>query len=133
MSKLEDLKPNATVRGIVPESLVTVVAAQWFGSEPAYREREKLGYDIENQESGTGRLRFLEVKGRATGAATITVTRPGSNHAESTDNRPTHGRNRPPEGGTMTTTRKKHIEVALPLEAINEVDVAEESMMGRTA
>ena len=33
MSKLEDLQPNAAVRGILPESLVTVVNAQWFGSE----------------------------------------------------------------------------------------------------
>lgn len=31
MSKLEDLRPNAAVRGIVPDSLVTVVAVQWLG------------------------------------------------------------------------------------------------------
>jgi SNF2 family DNA or RNA helicase len=33
MSKLEDLTPNAAVRGILPDSLITVVSAQWFGSE----------------------------------------------------------------------------------------------------
>jgi SNF2 family DNA or RNA helicase len=33
MSKLEELQPNASVRGILPESLVTVVNTQWFGSE----------------------------------------------------------------------------------------------------
>src|SRR5213594_4314656 len=33
MSKLEDLHPNAAVRGFLPESLVTVVSVQWFGSE----------------------------------------------------------------------------------------------------
>ena len=33
MSKLEDLTPNAAVRGILPNSLITVVNAQWFGSE----------------------------------------------------------------------------------------------------
>jgi len=33
MSKLEDLKPNASVSGILPDSLVTVVSVQWFGSE----------------------------------------------------------------------------------------------------
>jgi SNF2 family DNA or RNA helicase len=32
MSKLEDLQPNAAVRGILPESLVTVVSVHWFGS-----------------------------------------------------------------------------------------------------
>ena len=33
MSKLEDIQPNAAVRGILPDSLVTVVSVQWFGSE----------------------------------------------------------------------------------------------------
>ena len=43
---------------------------------PAQVEQwEKLGYDVESRVPGTGRLRFLEVKGRVTGAATITVTK----------------------------------------------------------
>src|SRR5256885_352523 len=33
MSKLEDLKPNASVKGILPNGLVTVVSVQWHGSE----------------------------------------------------------------------------------------------------
>src|SRR5882672_7980641 len=33
MSKLEDLQSNAAFRGILPDSLVTVVNVQWFGSE----------------------------------------------------------------------------------------------------
>ena len=33
MSKLEDLQPNASVEGILPNCLVTVVSSQWFGSE----------------------------------------------------------------------------------------------------
>src|SRR2546428_10305252 len=33
MSKLEDLRPNAAVRGILPDALVSVVNVQWFGSE----------------------------------------------------------------------------------------------------
>ncbi len=33
MMKLEALKPNAIVRGIVPDALVTAVSVQWFGSE----------------------------------------------------------------------------------------------------
>src|SRR5690242_4195362 len=33
MTRLEDLQPTAAVRGILPESLVTVVNTQWFGSE----------------------------------------------------------------------------------------------------
>ena len=33
MSKLEQLLPNAAIRGILPDALVTVVNVQWFGSE----------------------------------------------------------------------------------------------------
>jgi SNF2 family DNA or RNA helicase len=33
MSTLEALQPNAAVRGILPDALVTVVSVQWFGSE----------------------------------------------------------------------------------------------------
>lgn len=46
-----------------------------LGFEPFDRELEKLGYDIESHVPGTGRLRFIEVKGRVSGAQTITVTR----------------------------------------------------------
>jgi SNF2 family DNA or RNA helicase len=46
-----------------------------LGFEPIDREAEKLGYDIESHNPATGRLRFIEVKGRVTGAPTITVTR----------------------------------------------------------
>ena len=31
--RLEDLQPNASVRGVLVDSLVTVVSVQWFGSE----------------------------------------------------------------------------------------------------
>ena len=46
-----------------------------LGFDPIDREHEKLGYDIESRIPGTGKLRFLEVKGRVEGAATITVTK----------------------------------------------------------
>jgi hypothetical protein len=46
-----------------------------LGFDPTDREFEKLGYDIESHVRGTGKLRFIEVKGRVTGAPTITVTR----------------------------------------------------------
>ena len=46
-----------------------------LGYEPTDREIEKLGYDIESRVPGTGKLRFIEVKGRISGAATITVTK----------------------------------------------------------
>ena len=33
MIRLEDLQPHASVRGILPDSLISVVSVQWFGSE----------------------------------------------------------------------------------------------------
>src|SRR5579875_2413899 len=42
---------------------------------PVDREAEKRGYDIESAVPGTGRLRFIEVKGRIAGADTVTVTK----------------------------------------------------------
>ena len=30
---LKELQPNAAIRGIIPDALVTVVSVQWFGSE----------------------------------------------------------------------------------------------------
>jgi hypothetical protein len=46
-----------------------------LGFEPVDRETEKLGYDVESRVPGTGKLRFIEVKGRVSGAPTITVTK----------------------------------------------------------
>ncbi len=46
-----------------------------LGFEPTDRELEKLGYDVESRVPGTGKLRFIEVKGRVSGADTVTVTK----------------------------------------------------------
>jgi hypothetical protein len=46
-----------------------------LGYMPVDREHEKVGYDIESHVPGTGKLRFIEVKGRATDAETVTVTK----------------------------------------------------------
>ncbi len=46
-----------------------------LGFEPVDREVDKLGYDIESRVPGTGKLRFIEVKGRVQGAPTVTVTK----------------------------------------------------------
>ena len=32
MAKLEDLMPGSSVKGILPDRLVTVVAAKWIGT-----------------------------------------------------------------------------------------------------
>ncbi|MGH7121407.1 MAG: helicase-related protein, partial [Acetobacteraceae bacterium] len=59
----------ARARGIVME------IERGLGFVPIDREFEKLGYDIESAVPGTGRLRFIEVKGRADSADTVTVTK----------------------------------------------------------
>ena len=46
-----------------------------LGFVPTDREFERLGYDIESRVPGTGKLRFIGVKGRIAGASTVTVTR----------------------------------------------------------
>jgi len=46
-----------------------------LGFKPIDRELERLGYDIESCDPKTGRLRFIEVKGRVTGADSVTVTK----------------------------------------------------------
>lgn len=45
------------------------------GFEPRDVSAQNLGYDIESRNDVTGRLRYIEVKGRAHGATTVTVTR----------------------------------------------------------
>ena len=59
----------ARARGIIMET------ERRLGFDPTDREFEKLGYDIESRVPDTGKLRFIEVKGRVSGASTITVTR----------------------------------------------------------
>ncbi|MEA3273896.1 MAG: helicase-related protein [Pseudomonadota bacterium] len=54
---------------------VVMAVERDLGYEPVDRETDKLGYDIESRIPGTGRLRFIEVKGRKAGAATVTVTK----------------------------------------------------------
>ena len=46
-----------------------------LGFQPVDRELEKLGYDVESHSGESKPLRFIEVKGRVSGAETITVTR----------------------------------------------------------
>jgi superfamily II DNA or RNA helicase len=81
---------RAMMGAVVPQATVTAVDTQAaaarardavmaversLGFDPTDREFEKLGYDIESRVGSTGRLRFIEVKGRVSGADDITVTK----------------------------------------------------------
>jgi hypothetical protein len=50
-------------------------AERRLGFLPKDVSAEKRGYDLESSIACTGRLRFIEVKGRAAGAKTVTVTK----------------------------------------------------------
>jgi len=54
---------------------VVMEVERGLGYEPVDREAEHLGYDIESRDPRTGRIRFIEVKGREGDAQVITVTR----------------------------------------------------------
>ena len=71
----EPSQPIDTQASAARARAVVMDVERQLGFEPADRETEKLGYDIESRDPKTGRLRFLEVKGRVSGAATITVTK----------------------------------------------------------
>jgi hypothetical protein len=67
---------NPDTQASAARARAAVMAAERaMGFEPTDRELEKLGYDIESRVPDTGKLRFIEVKGRVDGADTITVTR----------------------------------------------------------
>ena len=52
-----------------------LVSEQGLGFVPRDVSDEKCGYDVESRIPGTGKLRFIEVKGRAKGADTVTITK----------------------------------------------------------
>ena len=68
--------PPADTQASAARARAAVMAAERaLGFEPIDREFERLGYDIESRDPTTGKLRFIEVKGRAADAHSITVTR----------------------------------------------------------
>lgn len=50
-------------------------AERQLGFDPRDVSAGNLGYDVESSIPGTGLLRFIEVKGRVKGAATVTITK----------------------------------------------------------
>ncbi|MGH7742562.1 MAG: DUF3883 domain-containing protein, partial [Candidatus Eiseniibacteriota bacterium] len=72
---LQTTTPADTQASAARARAIVIEVERQLGFDPIDREFEKLGYDVESRVPGTGRLRFLEVKGRVSGAATITVTK----------------------------------------------------------
>ncbi len=72
---LAPIQPVDTQASAARARAIVMGVERRLGFEPTDREFEKLGYDVESRVPGTGKLRFTEVKGRVSGAPTITVTR----------------------------------------------------------
>jgi hypothetical protein len=66
-------KETARVERLAMEAVLA--AERRLGYEPRDVSADKCGYDIESRIPGTGRLRFIEVKGRVVGAETVTLTK----------------------------------------------------------
>jgi SNF2 family DNA or RNA helicase len=64
---------TARVEQLAMEAVIR--AERELGYLPRDVSREKCGYDIESSISGTGKLRFIEVKGRVKGAKTVILTK----------------------------------------------------------
>src|SRR5204863_1114223 len=52
-----------------------VAAEKALGFDPRDVSSENCGYDVESRITGSGKLRFIEVKGRIQGAKDVTITR----------------------------------------------------------
>ncbi len=72
-AKLPQLARDATrIDQLAVEAVIQAERA--LGFEPRDVSGEKCGYEVESRIPGTGKLRFIEVKGRAKGAGTVTIT-----------------------------------------------------------
>ena len=69
--------PDPASRAAVEAAAMAAVTAREraLGHDPRDVSAENRGYDIESREAGTGRLRFIEVKGRRADARAVTITR----------------------------------------------------------
>jgi hypothetical protein len=68
-----DIMDTRITEAIAMKAVTDVEIA--LGNHPRDVSQQKLGYDIESFDPETGRLRFIEVKGRRAGAQTVTITR----------------------------------------------------------
>jgi hypothetical protein len=86
---LKKINPSSDPQGVASEAAsaearkqmellamrMVMEAEKSLGNEPTDVSHKKCGYDIESKVQADGRLRFIEVKGRVSGALTVTVTR----------------------------------------------------------
>jgi hypothetical protein len=68
-----DLADRQVTEAIAMQAVMQAEIA--LGNSPMDVSNDNRGYDIESFDPRTGRLRFIEVKGRRAGADTVTITR----------------------------------------------------------
>ena len=68
-------RPDDTQLAAARARAIVMETERRLGFEPTDREFDKLGYDIESRDPATGKLRFIEVKGRRSNVDTVTVTK----------------------------------------------------------
>ncbi len=68
-----DVVARSRIEKIAMETVMKI--ERELGNVPSDVSNNKCGYDIESREKQSGRPRFIEVKGRASGADTVTVTK----------------------------------------------------------
>ena len=73
--KADVTPPRDTQKSAAKARTIVMDVERSLGYEPEDREFERLGYDIESKVPETGKLRFIEVKGRVSDAKTVTVTK----------------------------------------------------------
>jgi hypothetical protein len=72
-STLPDLAHRQVTEAIAMQAVMEYEIA--LGNSPEDVSKDNRGYDIESLDPRTGRLRFIEVKGRRAGAIDVTITR----------------------------------------------------------
>ena len=70
---VDPVDARAKIERLAMEAVFT--AERQLGFEPHDVSKRRIGYDIESRHPHMGILRFIEVKGRADGANTVTVSR----------------------------------------------------------
>jgi hypothetical protein len=76
LEKKQPNEPPADTKAVELAAMEAVMAAERaLGFDPRDVSAAKVGYDVESRIPGTGKLRFIEVKGRVADARTVTITK----------------------------------------------------------
>ena len=87
MSKLEELQPGASVRGVLPDSMATVVSVKWYGSEALELTYKSASGTVANElvyRDDESRLEVIDQGLTASGVKSAARKRLGFEHQSAT-------------------------------------------------